>query len=223
MPNTKLKFYLRPKFLKTLKMKNLFKVTLAAVAMTFAFSQTQAQESFPSVGLELAMPMGDFGDFSGFGIGGTVGYELGLTDQFGLGLNVGYINFTGKDFDIPGGGTIEGESTGYIPAQVYARYYFTEAREGLFASVHAGLHMHSYDGIDDEGKETTEFDANFSAAPEVGFFLTENISLALRYQMMFVKVETVDMDMSDPFNPTITTTEENETFGYLGLRAAWNF
>ena len=73
----------------------------------------------------------------------------------------------------------------------------------MFFGVRAGVHIgiSSFDGIGGiEGGSDSE--ANFSFAPEAGYFVTEDISLALRYQII---------------------VGDGNSIGYLGLRAAYNF
>ena len=165
-----------------------------------------AQDSRISAGLELAMPMGDWADFTGFGFGVTLGFELPVGDNLGVLAQAGYINFAGKDFEIDmgplGTATVEGASLGAIPVQVGAKYYFTDNQEGVYLGVLAGVHIMS------SSAEGAESNTNFGVAPMLGIFVTENIDIALRYQMLFDKNE---------------VTDESTTSSYLGLRAAYVF
>ncbi|MDX9750548.1 MAG: outer membrane beta-barrel protein [Flavobacteriales bacterium] len=179
---------------------------LLAGAMIAGCSMVMAQESRFSAGLELAMPMGDWADFTGFGFGVSLGYEIPVGDNLGVLAQAGYINFSGKDFEIDmgplGTTTIEGASLGAIPIQVGAKYYFSDNQEGAYLGVLTGLHIMS------SSAEGAESNTNFGVAPMFGFFVTENIDLALRYQMLFDKNE---------------VTDESTTSSYLGLRAAYMF
>jgi len=204
-------------------MKNLF-VGLASLMMVIAISSNvSAQESFGNAGLEIALPVGDWAeDAYGIGIGGSGGYEFGISDNFAVNANVGIIFFSVDDAisDLI-------KSAYMIPIQVGGRYYISEAREGLFVEGKLGLHMNSVStedfesgGITVEGESETE--AYFSFAPQVGFFINENLSVALRYQIAVVGDE--DVETVNPITgETTTNTVEGDNIGYIGLKAAYNF
>ena len=61
---------------------------------------TNAQNGRFSVGAELALPMGDFGDAASTGFGGSVRYEYPVNDNIGLTGTVGYLIFSGKTVEI---------------------------------------------------------------------------------------------------------------------------
>lgn len=189
------------------------KIILSMAAVVLA-GGLMAQENRVSAGLELALPMGDFGDYAGFGFGATLGFELPVGDNLGVIAQAGYITFAGKDITVNvgslGSATVEGKSTGAIPIQVGAKYYFSENQEGAYLGLLTGVHMLSSEGSDGV--------TNFGIAPLLGFMVNENIDIALRYQMLFDKVETVSIS-----GTTVTSTEENVTNSYLGVRAAYMF
>src|SRR5262245_12722743 len=90
-----------------------------------------AQGNRFSLGLEAALPMGDFGDVSSIGIGGTLGFELPMGDNLGIVAQAGYISFMGKEFEsvtVVNGTvtttTVKSDAAGLIPIQVGAKYYF---------------------------------------------------------------------------------------------------
>jgi hypothetical protein len=182
-------------------------ITFAAVALA---GSLMAQENRASVGLEAALPMGDFGDAVGFGIGGSVGYEMPVGDNLGLMIQAGYISFAGKSIDLGPFGTIDGPSVGCIPIQVGAKYYFSENQEGVYAGLLTGIHLLSSEGSDG----TTDF----GVAPLLGYMVTENIDIGLRYQMLFDKQETVVVT-----GTSVTTESKSVTNSYLGLRIAYLF
>lgn len=186
---------------------------LALTALIFAGStESQAQESFVSGGLELGLPMGDWAeDVYGFTVGVSAEYEYGISDNLGVNLGVGYqiLTLDDKVSDFI-------KSSSLIPIQVGANYYLDESRSGLFFGAKVGIHMYSITTEDIDlgpfGKVDGESNSEtyLSLAPQAGYFVTENISLALRYQMFFVS-EDKDAGV------------EGDTGSYLGLRAAWNF
>jgi len=197
-------------------MKKLVFGLATAVAMMFAV-QSNAQEGVASVGVELAVPMGDFGDAANFGYGVSAQYEFGLTSNIALNLNAGAIFYAME---------MDGFSFTHIPIQVGARYYLSEQREGLFLGLKAGLHLglskmddFDFGGITVEGG--SDSDANFSFAPEVGYYITENISLGLRYQLITAGKQ--EVSTVDGSGNVVTTEVDGESSSYLGLRVAFNF
>lgn len=183
-------------------MKKLLSVLALTALIIAGTTETQAQESFLSVGLELGLPMGDWAkDIYGFTVGGSAAYEYGISDNLGVNLSAGYQILTVDDkfSDFI-------KSAALIPIQVGANYYLDESRSGLFLGAKVGIHMFS---MSPEGGDS-DTETYLSLAPQVGYFVTENISLALRYQMFFVSE---DKDAGT----------ESDMGSYLGLRAAWNF
>lgn len=176
-----------------------------------------AQENYGNAGLEFAIPLGDFGDAANFGIGGSGLYEVGITDNFAALANVGVL-FYATEFDEV--------SITQIPIQVGARYYFLEQREGLFAGIKTGLHLTitSMDDVEAGGitiEGDSESNANFSFAPEVGYFINENISVSLKYQIVTASDEEIETVNSS--GETVTKTVEGTAANYLGIRLAYSF
>ncbi len=184
-------------------MKKVFYSLMVVGAALFAAGQATAQETFINVGIEAAVPIGDWSDFYTFGIGASAGAEVGITDNFAVTATVGYtymmFDDVVKDFY---------DNASFIPIQVGARYYFDQQRNGLFAEVMAGVHISSIKSKDIdlgplgtiEGGKSSSTD--FSAAPQIGYFVTENISLAARYQLLFA---------------------DSDTQSYIGVKVAFNF
>ncbi len=184
-------------------------VFVAACALAGGLS---AQDNRASVGLEVALPMGDWADFVGVGFGATVGYEIPVGDNLGLMANAGFISFSAKDIEVSTGlgtVTVEGKSSSAIPIQVGGKYYFSGQQEGAYLGLLTGMHLFSSDG---------ESDSNFGIAPLLGYMVTENIDIGLRYQMLFAKQETVVVT-----GTSVTTEEETVTNSYLGVRIAYMF
>jgi hypothetical protein len=204
-------------------MKKLFSVLTLIAALTFAVNNANAQESFGNAGLEFALPIGDWAeDALGIGIGGSGGYELGISDNFAVTANVGIIFFSVDDAvsDFIA-------STYMIPIQVGGRYYLDEQRSGLFFEGQVGVHMYSVSTEDIDlgpfgtfdGETTTE--TYLSVAPSVGYFINESISLSLRYQLVFQGEEEVTTTI--PGVGDITETVDGQNLGFIGLRAAFHF
>ena len=162
-----------------------------------------------SVGAELGLPMGDFGDAANMGFGGSLRYEMPMGDNLGLTATAGYLLFSGKDLDVLGV-TIKGGDWSMIPIQVGAKYYFQEQQDGFYGMVELGVHSTKYTipastvtyyGVSITTPELSVSGTDLSYAPEVGYHLA-NIDLGLRYQMV---------------------ATEGSTTSYLGLRLAYVF
>jgi hypothetical protein len=163
-----------------------------------------------SIGAELALPMGTFGDAQGMGFGGSVRYEMPMGDNLGLMGTVGFLSFSGKDQTIMGF-TVKGLSQTMIPIQVGAKYYFTEQQNGFYGSAELGIHMSSYTipgtpavmlgtvVLIPATADTKKTSSDLSFAPGVGYHL-DNLDFGLKYQI-------------------ISTTGSSSS--YLGVRVAY--
>ncbi len=191
------------------------KITLGLAAFALA-SGLMAQETRISAGLELGLPMGDFGKVYGMGIGGTLGLELPIGDNLGFLAQAGYISFSGKDMSV-GPVSVKADAAGMIPVQVGLKYYFTDNQEGFYAGLLTGVHMQSVKEVELVGltlEEKTKMHTNFSLAPMVGYIIGENLDLSLRYQMIFAKGAEASAS---------GVTEKTVTNSYLGLRVSYMF
>ena len=192
-------------------MKKIF-FLVAMVAFLGVTIEAQAQEFRGSAGLEIALPMGDFGDAYTLGYGLSVGGELPVGDNLGVTATVGYLLLSVdselKDFV---------KSSAMIPAQLGLKYYFDEQQTGAYAHGQIGVHSNSttFEDTEDivvggitvlEGQEgETESDTNLSWAIGAGYFVNENIDLGLRY------------------NSITSGEDEVDALSYIGVRAAYNF
>lgn len=169
-----------------------------------------AQENRLSLGAEIAVPMGDLSDATSIGFGATLGYEIPVGDNLGVIAQAGYMMFMGKDYEI-GPITVEGPNWAMIPAQVGAKYYFSDNQEGAYVLGLVGIHHSSYTipsssttilGVTVTTPSQSYSDTNFSFAPGLGYIVGENLDLALRYQII---------------------SGDGSSSSYLGLRAAYMF
>ncbi len=186
-------------------MKKTF-LLFAIVALIGVTTELSAQEFRGSAGLEIALPMGDFGDVFTLGYGLSVGGELPLGDNIGVTGTVGY-TLLSVDSDLKD----VVKSSAMIPAQVGLKYYFNEQQMGPYAHGQLGIHSLSITTEDVEfggvvvAEGSTESESNFSWAIGAGYFLNETIDIGLRYNSI-----TPGEDAEDPSN-------------YIGVRAAYNF
>jgi len=169
---------------------------LTAVAGLFAFSSVNAQvikSPKLSLGAEFGFPVGDSGDGTDFGFGGSLQYQHPVAENLLVTGSAGYLNFKGKDFDF-GGVTIKGENSGYIPVKAGARYYFGE---NFFVNGELGAAFSTKSG---SGGSTAFV---YSPGAGVEFEVSDKSSLELgaRYEGW----------------------SKTGTFSFIGLRAAFNF
>ncbi len=143
-------------------MKKLFFI----VAVSAASFAVQAQDTKPlkfSIGVEAALPVGDFADVSSFGIGGSVQADYSVAEKLALTLNAGYISFSGKTIN-----GIKLDAGGFIPVLAGFKYDLTDQ---LYGSAQLGATFG-----DQKNSETL-----FTYAPGLGYRFSENFDALLKY------------------------------------------
>jgi hypothetical protein len=147
------------KHFKSTIMKKLFLVATFVVA-GFVGAYAQPTEGFSfGAGIRLGLPIGDFGDYSSFGVGGELQGEYGFSDMVSGVLTTGYTSFFGKD-DL--------ESVGLIPILIGARVY---PSTNFFIGAQVGYGILTGNG-DSEGA--------FNYQPQIGYN-AQKFQLALNY------------------------------------------
>ncbi len=111
---------------------------LVAVVLFVGFSNAQTK-MYLGVGGEIALPMGDFGDYADMGFGGTATFEMSFMPKLNGYAKVGYLMWGGKEYSA---GTYK-ITTDYsaIPILVGAKYFFAP---GFYGLVETGLHMFTF-------------------------------------------------------------------------------
>jgi hypothetical protein len=184
-------------------------VCVAAVVMV---GGAMAQDSGFSVGLDLAMPLGNTADLYSFGVGPVVQYEREAGSSGLLGASVAYTIMFPKD-DLVKSGAI-------IPLQVQYKYFFGgDVREGLYVGFMFGYGIQTVTTEDiTAGPVTveggTESNAGLALAPVIGYWLNERIDLGLRYQLIAT---------SDSNDGTVSSSGSSQAFPYIGFRATYAF
>lgn len=201
-------------------MKKILKVVGVALCLV-AFGQT-AKAQF-NVGLDLSMPMGDFGTGSGIGFGGSVGYDHAIGDNMKVGGQVGLLRFGGKTPE----GWDEDEdyssSTMLIPILGNFKYYFADNTNGFYGIGSLGMTMYKYKNeytyttFDynynsttyswdiTEKKETVNNDFSktyLTYAVGAGYLINEKIDISARYTIV---------------------SGDGGTLNHLNMRVAYNF
>jgi Outer membrane protein beta-barrel domain len=179
--------------------KLLLTIATAALAGT-----TMAQSTQFSFGADIALPMGDFGDGYGLGVGPAIGLELPVGDNLGVTVQVAY------DFLMPKSDLKDFvKSSSMLPAQLGLKYYFSEQQAGAYGHAQLGIHASSVTSEEFEffgvtvPSETTS-NTNFSWAIGAGYQL-EKLDIGLRYNSI-----SPDSDVDGA-----------EASSYIGLRLAY--
>ena len=142
------------------------KVLFVFIGFMCIFNSVYAQDRVSSsntsfsIGAELSLPVGVFGDLYSFGIGASGQGNFNIDNDLALTLYAGYINYSLKD--IYGNG-----STGYIPVLGGMEYSFSPK---LFGSAQLGLTFYSGGG-----------GSAFTYSPGIGIRLSRSINALLKY------------------------------------------
>jgi hypothetical protein len=204
-----------------MKRKNLLKA-FALAAVMLVSTNMFAQDGRFSVGAELAMPGGDYGDNAGTGFGASLRYEMPMGDNLGLTGTVGYLMYGKKSVETYG---YKYEySSSVIPIMLGAKYYFTEQQNGFYGAFQIGLSMlsnkseYSYDllGVHYSGSDTQSSSA-FTWAPGVGYHL-DNLDFGLNYYGF-----SYTQDYTTTVLGVAYTTEVTYAGSWIGIRAAYVF
>ena len=115
-----------------------------------------------SIGVEPSMPVGNFHNFSSFGLGGSLQGEIKPGNKVGITINAGYIDYFGKSVD-----TIKYSDFKYWPVMGGLKYYM---------SARSYLHGQAGAGFGSKGLGTS-----FWYGGGIGFNLSKAIDAELRY------------------------------------------
>lgn len=178
-------------------MKNLIKIT-AALFLVVAFSFNSKAQFGASVGLEVALPLGDFGNLASFGTGISAGGEFAIGDNIGLTAQIGYI------YLLPADGL---KSAYTMPMQAGFKYYFDSNESGFYGHGQIGVHTtgvttddFEFFGVTVPGVSSSSTDLSYAFG--AGYLVSENIDLGARYNMI---------------------AGDGSTLSYISIRAAYNF
>ena len=188
-------------------MKKVFLIAALAVASFAVQAQDEAKPLTFSVGADVALPIGDFGDsdakfgdYYSLGLGLSLQGTYALDESLGLTLNAGYLSYLPKKI---GGEKLP--SLGVIPILAGIEYNFTPQ---VFASAQLGYSIYTGKFLSDDDLKMS----GFSYAPGIGFRFTPNFSAMLKYQGTSAKVKYDGGGESESGN-----------ISHLGLRIAYSF
>jgi hypothetical protein len=210
-------------------MKTKFLITLTILFVTAFALTSSAQNGRVSLGAELALPSGDFGESAGMGFGGSLRYEHPMGDNLGLMLTVGYLMFGSETVEsgVPGLAYYKYEYTSsMIPIMAGAKYYFSDQQEGFYGKVQLGITMLSTKsevtidfGGSSESSSDTQSNSAFTWSPGIGYCIG-NIDIGFGY---YAFSYTAESSYTDPFTGLTITSEATASGSWMGLRLAYMF
>ncbi len=192
---------------------------LLVIAFVLMSSIAFAQSGRFSLGAEVAIPGGDYGDNAGTGFGASLRYEMPLGDNLGLMGTVGYLTYGSKTVDFGGFGSYK-YTNSMIPIMVGAKYYFSEQQNGFYADLQLGLTMLTTKSSFEFGGTTTDDSQSASAftwSPGIGYHL-DNLDFGVGYYG-FSYTTTV----TTTFMGVSTSTDVSASGSWIGIRAAYVF
>lgn len=156
----------------------------ALLIVVKAQDQTTSTTGFHfAAGVNLGLPIGDFGDISSFGIGVEAQPEYNVSDAFSIVGSAGYTSFFGKK--IAG---IKIDNVGLIPILAGVRYYvapqfFIGAKAGIGILTGSGDSESAFDYQPQIGYNADKFQVNlgYNGLSKNGETLS-NLSLSLLYK-----------------------------------------
>lgn len=155
------------------------KVLVVLFALMCVVGTANAQQIKLSVGPEVALPMGTFGDLANIGFGGTLRAEYPVAPNMNLMLTAGYLMWGGKD--------ILGVKTDYsaIPILAGAKYFFAP---GIYGMAEVGLHMFSTTLKHPLFGEVSGSSSEFGGSAGIGYeaALSPTVGLDLNAKYAFV-------------------------------------
>lgn len=136
------------------------KLLLLGAFLIVSTSSLFAQEF--NLGASAALPLGDAGDLTTFGLNIEANYLTDVSEQFDVGATVGYHHYFGDSMDI--------DDFSFIPVAASARFNASEAFT-IGADLGYGI------GISPDGN-----DGGFYYAPKVQYGISETIDIVLAYK-----------------------------------------
>jgi hypothetical protein len=172
-------------------MKKLFVMVSIAVMLLLqlnAVGQEKGQIKL-SFGPGVALPMGNFGDYYGMGIGGTVEARYFISENISIGGNLGYYSFTEKSSTELLKSSDNKATFSFMPLLGNVSYFLSEEGFKPYVAGNLGLYMWKEKVTYDVLGEWEESGSDLGAAPEVGFFMgiTDKLELTAnaRYNVIF--------------------------------------
>ena len=141
-------------------MKKVFIGVIVLFTITSVTAQTSSSNTSFSLGAELSLPVGLFGDVYSFGVGASGQGNFGIGTNAAITAYAGYINYSLKS-------TYGSGSQGYIPVLGGVEFGLTP---GVFGSAQLGLTFYTKGG-----------GSAFTYSPGIGFKISKNFSALVKY------------------------------------------
>ena len=159
-------------------MKKFLVVVVALLVVAVGYTANAEGKIVISVGPDVLIPIGTFGDAASTGFGGSVRGQYNVTPMFSVGLMAGYFTWSGKDQTV-NGVTIKGTELKGVPVRAFGKYYFMPAGSKarvygiaelgfFFASVTVPAQTVTIGGFTVTTPEVTASETDFSYAPGLG-------------------------------------------------------
>jgi hypothetical protein len=169
---------------------------LLVLAAVFALGAAKAQtgKNQIGIGVDLGLPMGDFGDAAKLGIGGYAKYLHGVGSAGQITLTTGYQSYKVKSDLLDAG---ESGSFSIIPILAGYRHNFN----GLYVEpqVGYGIYGTKFKG---SGFDVSESSGAFTWAIGAGYAMAEGLDLGVRYQ---------------------SASKDGSTTSLIGIHVGYNF
>jgi len=201
-------------------------IAITFVAILISSQYSVAQNGRFSIGGELALPSGTYGDAAGTGFGGSLRYEYPMGSNLGLMLTAGYLMYGTKTAEsgVAGFSYKYEYSQSMIPILAGLKYYFTEQQEGFYGMVQLGMSLMTSKtttsftiGSTTTSSEDTGNNSAFTYGPGIGYHLA-NFDFGLAYNL-FSYDQTVTI--TDPFTGTSISSTASASGSWIGLRVAY--
>ena len=172
-------------------MRKVFLVLASVFALSAANAQTGKNQI--GVGVEVGLPMGDFGDAFKTGFGGSVKYLHGVGSAGQISLTTGYTTFSTKA-DLPDGYSLKAS---IIPILAGYRHNFS----GAYVEPQLGYGIYGFKAKGG-GESESESEGAFTWAIGAGYALQQGLDLGVRYQ---------------------SASKDGSTTSLIGFRVGYNF
>jgi hypothetical protein len=143
------------------------KLMLLAAVAVFGLTTVTAQNF--NAGVSAALPMGDAGDFTTFGVNLDVNYLWEVSEEFNAGIASGYQHYFGDSVEVLGT-SFDFDDFGFLPIAAAARYSLSE-------DFTVGADLGYALGLSPDGN-----DGGFYYAPKVQYGVSDAIDIVLAYR-----------------------------------------
>jgi len=136
--------------------------------IVIALFQTGSQKASAQVGIQtgVMLPVGDWSEYWGGGIGGQLSYKVKVADRITIGAALGYYTLSGKQINVSGN-EYKTPNASLVPILATINY---GVGEKLFVGLDAGYNVISHDGgvfVFSTGAADAA-ESNIALAPKVG-------------------------------------------------------